>query len=44
MTCTKTLFLLFKLTCVFYDGREVAAGHSNDDEDDQGPHDQTQGP
>lgn len=32
------------LTCVSYDRREVGPGRSDDDEDDQWPDDQSQGP
>lgn len=38
------VLFFFTLTCVFKDGRKLGAGHSNDDEDDQRPDDQSQRP
>lgn len=34
----------FTLTCFPHNSRELVAGHSKDDEDDQRPGDQSQGP
>lgn len=36
--------IILILTCFFHDGGELLAGHSKDDENDQWPGDQSQGP